>query len=297
LGLIILYSVLILGVVAAGAAMILFVVAKKFSVNEDPRIEEVLDLLPGANCGGCGYAGCRSLAEALVKAADKGDISGLFCPPGGTDTMAGIGKYLGLKAADVVPTIAVVRCGGTREKAPGKLKYDGPAKCALSHSLFTGENNCPYRCLGLGDCVVSCNFDAIHINQETSLPEVVEEKCTACGSCVRACPRDIIQLRPKGKKGRRVWVDCMNKEKGAVARQNCRAACIGCGKCVKECPEKVQAITLKDNLAYIDPDKCITCGKCIAVCPTGAITATFELPKAKPKPPAKTISQSQEVPQ
>jgi electron transport complex protein RnfB len=289
--LIILYSVLILGAVAAGAAMILFVVAKKFKVDEDPRIGEVLELLPGANCGGCGYAGCRALAEALVKAADEGDISTLFCPPGGSETMDAVGKFLGLEAAEVTPTVAVVRCGGTREKAPAKLKYGGPANCALSHNLFSGENNCPYGCLGLGDCVVACKFDAIHINQETGLPEVIDEKCTACGACVKACPRDIIELRPKGRKARRVWVNCMNKEKGAVARKNCNAACIGCGKCVKECPDKVQAFTLENNLAYIDPDKCIACGKCISVCPTGAILATFTPPKPKPKLQPKPESQ------
>lgn len=299
MNLIILYSVLILGAVAAVAAMILFLVAKKFKVDEDPRIDEVLDLLPGANCGGCGYAGCRALAEALVKAADEGDISALFCPPGGGETMSAVGKFLGVEAAEVAPTVAVVRCGGAREKAPAKLKYDGPASCALSHSLFSGENNCPYGCLGLGDCVVSCKFDALDMNRETGLPEVVEEKCTACGACVKACPRDIIELRPKGRKGRRVWVNCVNKEKGAVAIKNCKAACIGCGKCVKECPEKVQAFTLKDNLAYIDPDKCIACGKCISVCPTGAIVATFTPPKPKPKPKPKTTPkpESQEVSQ
>lgn len=281
---VILYSLATLGAVAAGAAMILFFVAKKFRVDEDPRIDEVADLLPGANCGGCGYPGCRGFAEALVSAADAGDMSGLNCPPGGSDTMTAVGEFLGVEVGEATPVVAVVRCGGTCEKAPPKLEYDGPANCDIAHKLFSGVNGCPNGCVGLGDCVTVCDYDAIHIDKETGLPVVDEDKCVACGLCVTGCPRGIIELRPKGRKGRRVWVNCINKEKGAVARKNCTAACIGCQKCVKECPEKIQAFIFKDNLAYIDIDKCIACGICVNVCPTGAILATFTPPKPKPKP-------------
>lgn len=281
---VIIYSVITLGGVAAMAAMILFFVAKKFRVYEDPRIDTVADLLPGANCGGCGYPGCRGFAEALVKAADGGDISGLLCPPGGNDTMSAAAGALGLEASSADPTIAVVRCSGTKEKAPAKLKFDGPAKCSVAHSLFAGENGCAHGCLGLGDCVVSCDFDAIYIDEETGLPVVSEEKCVSCGACVKACPRAIIEIRPRGRKDRRVWVSCMNQEKGGVAMKNCKAACIGCMKCAKTCPEKIQAITVENCLAYIDTDKCIACGLCIGVCPTKAIEATFTPPKPKPKP-------------
>ena len=129
---------------------------------------------------------------------------------------------------------------------------------------------------------MACAFGAMYMDEKTGLPVIDPPKCVACGACIKACPRKIIELRPKGKKDRRVWVNCVNSEKGAVAMKYCKAACIGCGKCVKECPEKVQAITLQNNLAYIDPKKCIACGKCILVCPTKAILATFEPPKPKP---------------
>ena len=272
---VILYSVVTLGIVAAGSAVILFVVAKKFKVEEDPRVDKVTALLPGVNCGGCGYAGCRQMAEALVKAADQGDISVLTCPPGGSDTMAAVGKYLGLNAGEFIPTIAVVRCGGSHENAAAKLRYDGPSKCAISHRLFNGPKGCPYGCLGLGDCVPVCKFNAIYIDNQTGLPIIREEKCTACGACVKACPRSIIELRPKGKDNKRVWINCINKEKGAVAIKNCKVACIACGKCVKECTEGEGAISIKDNLAYIEPGKCDSCGNCVLICPTHAIKATF----------------------
>ncbi len=293
---VIMYSVITLGAVAAGAAMILFFVAKKFKVIEDPRIDEVTELLPGANCGGCSYPGCRGFGEVLVKAADEGDISALKCPPGGNETMAEVGKYLGLEVLEAAPLTAVVRCGGSHAKAPAKLFYDGPSKCTISHGLFSGENGCPNGCLGLGDCVVACDFDAIHMDPETGLPVVVDDKCVACNACVVACPRDIIELRPKGRKNRRVWISCINVEKGGVAMKNCKAACIGCGKCVKECPDKFDAITMENNIAYIDTEKCVACGKCIPVCPTGAILATFPAPKPKPKPKAEPKTEPKKDP-
>jgi Na+-translocating ferredoxin:NAD+ oxidoreductase RNF subunit RnfB len=280
---VIIYSVVTMSVIAASAAMILFFVAKKFRVDEDPRIDDVAALLPGANCGGCGYPGCRGMAEALVAAADRGDISSLLCPPGGPGTMSAIAEVLGLAAGKQDPTIAVLRCQGSCEHAPAKLIYEGPQKCAVAHALFSGENGCAYGCLGLGDCAVACKFDALSIDEKTGLPVVDPEKCVSCGACVKACPRRIFEMRPRGRKDRRVWISCMNKEKGAVAKKNCAVACIGCGKCAKTCPEKVQAITIENNLAYIDTKKCIACGMCVPVCPTQAILATFEPPKPKVK--------------
>jgi ferredoxin len=147
---------------------------------------------------------------------------------------------------------------------------------------FASEGGCSNGCLGLGNCVKACNFDAIHINPETQLPEVDEEKCVGCGACVKTCPRSVIELRNKGKNSRRVFVSCINQEKGATAKKNCESACIGCGKCAKACP--FEAISINNNVAYIDFNKCKLCRKCVAECPTGAIHAVNFPVKKEEKP-------------
>lgn len=261
-----LISVISLGSLGALAAVILYFVAQKFKVIEDPRIDVVEEILPGANCGGCGLAGCRALAEAIVKAES---LEGFSCPPGGNAVMQDIANALGLVAEESEPMIAVLRCNGSRENSPPKVKYEGAITCQFAHSLFSGEGGCPFGCLGCGDCVLACAFDAMYMDEKTGLPVILDDKCVACGACVKACPRSIIEMRKKGKKDRRIFVSCINKEKGGVARKNCTVACIGCGKCVKEC--KFDAITLENNLAYIDFEKCKLCRKCPPVCPTGAI--------------------------
>lgn len=256
-------SLCAIGVVSA---VILYFVAQKFKVEEDPRIDIVEGLLPGANCGGCGYPGCRGLSEAIVKADT---LEGLMCPVGGAETMSKIAAALGRESSVQAPKIAVVKCNGSCDNRPRTNQYDGARSCAIEHSLYSGDTACAFGCLGCGDCVTACAFDAIHMNPVTLLPEVNDEKCVACGACVKACPRSIIELRNKGQKDRRVFVSCVNKDKGGVARKACKVACIGCGKCVKECP--FEAITLENNLAYIDFTKCRLCRKCVSACPTGAI--------------------------
>ncbi|MCF8301658.1 MAG: RnfABCDGE type electron transport complex subunit B [Bacteroidales bacterium] len=270
-------AVLSLSALGVAAAVILYFVAQRFKVIEDPRIDQVNELLPGANCGGCGYAGCRQFAEAIVKNESLEDMN---CPVGGDESMKEIASLLGLEVEEQLKMIAVVRCNGTFNNAPEKVQYDGPASCEFEHNLAAGSSGCPNGCLGLGDCVESCNFDAIYINDERGIPEVSEKNCVACGACVEACPRNIIELRPKGKKDRRVFVSCVNTEKGGPAKKNCSVACIGCGKCVKTCP--FDAITMENNLATIDPEKCKLCRKCAPVCPTGAILEA-NFPMRKPK--------------
>lgn len=273
-----LISVVSLGAVGSFAAVILFVVANKFKVVEDPRIDLVADKLPGANCGGCGLAGCRALAEAIVKAES---LDGFNCPPGGNEVMKDIAALLGLEATEQEPMIAVLRCAGSRENSPPKIAYEGAMTCAFAHSLFSGEGGCPYGCLGCGDCVQACTFDAMYMDEKTGLPVILDDKCVACGACVKACPRNIIEMRKKGKKDRRIYVSCINREKGGIARKNCAVACIGCGKCVKEC--RFDAIVMENNIAYIDFNKCTLCRKCAPVCPTHAIQE-LNFPPRKVKP-------------
>lgn len=261
-----LFTIVFLSIVGAIGALLLFTVAKKFHVEEDPRIGEVQEALPGANCGGCGYPGCAGFASACVASET---MDGLFCPVGGNETMSRVATILGRAATVADPQIAVVRCNGTCDARPRTNSYDGATSCKIAASLYGGETGCSYGCYGLGDCVVACNFDAIHIDPISKLPYVDEEKCTACGACVKACPKFIIELRKKGPKGKRIFVSCVNKDKGGVAKKACSNACIGCSLCFKEC--KFEAITIANNLSYIDHTKCRLCRKCVEVCPTNAI--------------------------
>jgi len=247
-------------------ALVLFLVAEKFKVVEDPRIDEVEKVMPGANCGGCGFAGCRAFAEAAVKAPN---LDNNFCPVGGNETMAKVAAILGYEVKEKAPQVAVVRCNGSCAARPTINTYGGFASCRVKATLYSGDTACSFGCLGCGDCVAACQFGALSMNPETGLPVVDESKCTACGACVKACPKALIELRPKGPRGMRVWVSCRNKDKGPAAKKACAAACIGCGICAKTC--RHEAITVEGNIAYIDPAKCKLCRECIAMCPTGAI--------------------------
>ena len=271
---IIVISLLTLLAVGSVSAIILYFVAKKFVVEEDPRIDEIEAVLAGANCGGCGYPGCRNFATACVK---SDSLDKLLCPVGGASTMEQIADMLGMKAPVGEPKIAVVRCDGDCNHRPRNNHYDGVKSCAIAHNLYTGETGCSFGCLGWGDCELSCKFDAIHINPETLLPVVDEDKCTACGACVKACPKMLIELRKKGPNSHRIYVSCMNKEKGSTTIKHCSVGCIACSKCTKVC--EFDAITVSQHhLAYIDDNKCTLCGKCVEVCPTSAIVE-----KNKPK--------------
>ena len=289
---VILIAVISIGVIALVAALVLYLASKKFAVYEDPRIAQVAEVLPQANCGGCGYPGCGGLASAIVKA---GSLEGKFCPVGGQPVMEKVAAVMGLAATATDPMVAVVKCNGTCANRPRINQYDGVKSCAIAAALYGGETGCSYGCLGCGDCTKACKFDAIHMNPDTGLPEVDEDKCTACGACTKACPKGIIELRKKGLKNRRVYVRCVNKDKGAVVRKACSAGCIGCGKCEKTCP--FGAITVTNNVAYIDFNKCKSCRKCVSVCPTHAITdVNFPPLPAKPAVEVKPTPAATEKP-
>ena len=276
-------TVVILTVLGLLLSLVLFWVAKKFKVEEDPRIDEVEKVMPGANCGGCGFAGCRAFADAAVKAPN---LDHNYCPVGGNEVMKKVAAILGYEVKEKTPQVAVVRCNGTCANRPLVNDYDGVKSCRVKAALYSGDTGCAFGCLGCGDCVAACKFGAIKMDPETGLPVVDESLCTACGACAKACPKHIIELRNVGttaKNARRVYAACVNKDKGGVARKACTAACIGCGKCAKVC--KFDAITIADNLCYIDYTKCKACGQCYFECPTGAIHVVgFTPKKVEPKP-------------
>lgn len=238
--------------------------AKKFAVEVDPRVEMILEILPNANCGACGYPGCSGFAKAVV--AGEASVSG--CTPGGAEVAQKTADILGVVAEATEPLVAVVRCnGGIRAK--DKFKYDGIADCRAAMLVANGYKMCTYGCLGFGTCVNACPFGALSMGSE-GLPINDFEKCTGCGICVDVCPTGVLQLVPKNKP---IFVACNSRDKGAFVRKACKSGCIACMLCEKNCP--YDAIHISENIARIDFNKCKLCGICIEVCPTKTILNKF----------------------
>ena len=258
---VIIYTIISLTAIGIVAAVVIYFVSKKFAVVEDSRIGAVEQVLPNTNCGGCGQPGCHAFALAVVNA---GNLSTLHCPVGGNAVMKQVADILGIKAVEKDPYIAVVRCSGSFEYRKKTNIYDGTDSCKIAAALYSGDTGCSYGCLGMGDCVAVCDFEAMYMDEKTGLPVIMEDKCTACNACVKECPKDILELWPKGKKNQRVYVACLNEEKGSTARKECAVACSGCSKCFEAC--RYDAITMVNNLAHIDPEKCKVCMECVDTC-------------------------------
>ncbi len=268
MGEVVLYSILSLTIMGTIFGLALAIAARKLAVPKDERVEQIEALLPGANCGGCGYAGCIGFARALV----EGKASPWDCAPGGVETANKIADILGLEVIEKTPSVAFVACRGGN-KVGQAVEYRGIESCGAVRLLCENVKSCRYGCIGLGSCVDACPFDAISIVE--GYAEVDESRCTGCGKCVEACPVGIIRLVPKPKK---VRVACSSHDKGKQVKSVCPVGCIGCGICAKNCP--VKCIEIVDNLAVIDHEKCINCGICAAKCPTKCIV---DLVSARPK--------------
>lgn len=233
---------------------------KIFSIEVDPAIFMILSKLPGANCGACGKAGCAGFAEALK----KGEVLPSSCAVSNEEARKSIAELLGISYDTKVKTIATVLCsGGTNAK--DKFAYRGIKTCKAATLVFGGYKACGFGCLGFGDCAAVCPFDAIMMGDD-ALPAVDPEKCTACGNCVKACPKNLFELVPIEK---RYYVKCISKDKGAIVSKVCKRGCIACKKCEKACP--ISAIKVENNLSRIDYAKCQNIGKCFEVCPTKVI--------------------------
>lgn len=227
-----------------------------FKVDKDERIDQVAELLPGANCGGCGYAGCAALAEAIVSNGESATKCNLMTD----EKNICICKIMGISAGKVEKRIAKLKCSGTSEHCKNRYDFTGIDDCFTAMQLNGGPKSCEFGCMGLGSCVNACEFGALSI--EDGIAHIDESKCTGCARCSNACPKNLIELVPVKNK---IYVACASTDKGAQVKNYCDAGCIGCKICEKKC--EAAAITVENNLAKIDYSKCTLCGTCVEACP------------------------------
>ena len=261
-----LIPVLIVCVVGIVAGVLLTVAAKIMFVPVDERVEQLTEALPGANCGGCGYAGCSDYASAIVESG--ADVN--LCPVGGPSVTSALAAIMGVDAGSTEGEYAVVMCGGYDNKTDKIFDYQGIPTCKAVKSLYGGAGACGHGCLGYGDCVEACQYDAISIVDGVAV--VDRTRCTGCGMCAKQCPNHLIEIVPATA---RAFVGCSSCDKGAYTRKVCKVGCIGCKKCERTCPNGAAKVV--NNLATIDVNLCVNCGECAKQCPTGAIQ--FCMPK------------------
>jgi Na+-translocating ferredoxin:NAD+ oxidoreductase subunit B len=248
-----------LGIVLAS---VLAIANRKLFVYEDPRIDEVEEMLPHANCGACGKPGCRPFAEALV----KGEVDPALCTPNSQEMTEEIAGYLGVELGDHTKRVARLACAGGSHVAYFRATYSGLKSCRSAALVSGGGKGCTWGCLGLGDCESVCEFDSIHMNKY-GLPVVNEDHCVACNDCVEVCPKDLFSIQPVTHK---LWVACKSLSEGDEAEHDCEVACTACARCVADAPEGL--IQIDDNLAVVDYTKNELASKvAIERCPTGAI--------------------------
>lgn len=253
-------AILSLAGIGLAAAVALGFAAKKFAVEVDPRELAILEALPGANCGACGYPGCAGYAKALV----TGQIDPGQCPPGGAETVAVLARILGVEAVAAEAGIAVVLCQGGSDQADNKYLYLGLEDCTAAQKIAGGPKLCPSGCLGLGSCERACPFGAIEMTA-AGLAVISRDKCTGCRKCVAVCPRQVIRMTPAAAE---VHVLCNSHDKGALVRKYCKVGCIACHLCIKTVPEAYQ---VQDSLAVVDYSAGQRAAAAIAKCPTHCI--------------------------
>ena len=246
--------------IGAAAGGLLTVAGKLFFVKTDETVEKITEALPGANCGGCGFAGCEAYAEAIA----KGDAKPNLCAPGGLEANRNISAILGVAVEETEPLKAYVHCNGCNGATEDKYVYIGSRSCIAAEKFYNGKGSCSYGCIGFGDCANVCSNNAIEIVDNVAV--INPSKCFGCGKCVKACPNHLISLK---KQSATVAVRCFSQDTGKITRTVCKNGCLGCGICEKKCPEK--AIVVNNNHAEIDYGKCTSCGTCVAACPAKCI--------------------------